>query len=126
MCRRKDLPSTEEVLAMGGSKQVMILALYAAEWTKPEFDKDILHVLKSQERKRTIYIKSLLKVRYPSLRLLTCGRWGKLSLLRVVLADLCCGASHAEWTVSCAKRTFAELLCILCAHCVTNAQREQA
>lgn len=63
MCRCKDLPSTEEVLAMDGFAQVMILALYAAEWTKPEFDKDILLVLKLQERKRTIYIKSLLEVR---------------------------------------------------------------
>ena len=48
---------------MDGFAQVMILALYAAEWTKPEFDKDILLVLKLQERKRTIYIKSLLEVR---------------------------------------------------------------
>ena len=62
MCRRKDLPSIDTVLAMEGSKQVMVLALYAAEWTEPRFDGAILLALKSQDRKRTVYFQSLLKV----------------------------------------------------------------
>ncbi len=61
-CRPKDLPTVDEVLAMDLPKQVMIIALVAASWTKPKADGRILDNIQMKDRKSKKYMWYLFKV----------------------------------------------------------------
>lgn len=61
-CRPKDLPTVAEVLAMSLPHQVMITALVAASWTKPQADGRILDNIQKQDSKSKKYIWYLFQV----------------------------------------------------------------
>jgi hypothetical protein len=61
-CRPKDLPTVDEVLAMSLPQQVMITALVAASWTKPQADGRILDNIQKHDRKSKKYIWYLFQV----------------------------------------------------------------
>ncbi|DBB03165.1 TPA: hypothetical protein ACH3X1_013333 [Trebouxia sp. C0004] len=57
----KDLPTVDEVLAMSLPQQVMITALVAASWTKPQADGRILDNIQKKDRKSKKYMWYLFK-----------------------------------------------------------------
>ena len=61
-CRPKDLPTVDEVLAMSLPQQVMITALVAASWTKPQADGRILDNIQQQHRMSKKYMWYLFSV----------------------------------------------------------------
>ena len=61
-CRPKELPTVDEVLAMSLPQQVMITALVAASWTRPQADDRVLDNLQRKDRKSKKYMWYLFKV----------------------------------------------------------------